>query len=55
MKKLLSAAKTDEEWDEIKESFKGKVGPQPKDFFPSDRVNGESKHENKRREKERQK
>lgn len=37
MKKKISKAKTEEEIDDIKESFKGKIGTQSSMFFPSDR------------------
>ena len=37
MKRQLSLAKTEEEEDEVKQSFYGVVGMQPKHWFPYDR------------------
>ena len=37
MARQLKLAKTEEEMDEIKQSWYGKVGHQPKHFFPSNR------------------
>ena len=38
MKHKISLAKTEDDIDEVKQQFYGKVGMQPKSWFPYDRI-----------------